>query len=289
MISIECLRRLTGDRLGWWLLMPLLLLVAALVGFYLAFPSGTLQSRLQLELAKNLGLESSLSPPQLLFPPGLASDRFDLTLPEPYQRNLPLRDVRISPLWLSLLGDAPGVRYRAALQGGTVNGTARRDGQTTLYADQVKILESLYPNGGPTVQGVLQNSHFDGLLPLEQPGERLLELTLNDVRMSGLEAYGVEGGSLNLGRLELQAAGQGRNLRLTKLSLQGGAVEGSGQGTVLLGSTPAATRLNLTLELRPGTGLNPNLRELLNLVGSEGPQGTRRLRLSGSLQQPALR
>lgn len=289
MIGIAPLRRLADVRFGWWLLTPLLLLVAALVGYYLAFPGRTLQSRLSLELAKNFGLQSRLSPPQLLFPPGLAFSRCDLTLPEPYQRTLPLQDVRMSPLWLSLLGDAPGVRFRAALNGGTITGTARRDGQTALLADQVKIQETLQINGGPTVKGVLQNSRFAGLLPLQLAGKRQLDLTLNQVRLSGLEAYGIAGASLNLGRLDLQAGGEGKTLRLTKLSLQGGAIEGSGQGTVLLGSSPAATRLNLTLELRPGPGLDPALRELLNLVGSEGPQGSRRLRLGGSLQKPTWR
>lgn len=289
MIGIAPLRRLIGDRLGWWLLMPLLLICAALISFYLAFPSRTLQTRLQLELAQNLGLQSSLSPPQLLFPPGLACSRLDLTLPTPYDRTLPLRQVRVAPLWLSLLSDAPGLRFRAELNGGTLNGTARRDGQTTLVADQVIVQEALQLNGGPVIQGVLQNSRFDGLLPLQAPGQKKLALTLDKVRLSGLESYGLTGDNLDLGRLVVQADGEGKTLRLQQLSLQGGAIEGSGQGTMLLGATPAATRLNLTLELRPGPGLDPTLRDLLNLVGSDGPNGTRKLRLSGSLQQPTLR
>jgi len=289
MIGIASLRRLIGERLGWWLLMPLLLICAALSSFYLAFPSRTLQTRLQLELARNLGVQSSLSPPQLQFPPGLACSQLDLTLPAPYDRTLPLRQVRVAPLWLSLLGDAPGLRFRAELNGGTLNGTTRRDGQTTLVADQVVVRETLQPKGGPVIQGILQNSRFDGLLPLQAPGQRILALTLDRVRLSGLESYGLTDGSLELGRLLVQAVGEGKTLRLQQLSLQGGTVEGSGKGTVLLGATPAATRLNLTLELRPGPGLDPTLRDLLKLVGSDGPNGSRNLRLSGSLQQPTLR
>lgn len=289
MIGLAQLKRLIGERLGWWLLMPLLLIFAALVSFYLAFPSRTLQSRLQLELAENLGLQSSLSPPRLLFPPGLACSRLDLTLPAPYDRTLPLRQVRIAPLWLSMLGDAPGLRFSSELNGGTLNGTARRDGQTTLVADQVAIQEPLQLNGGPVIQGVLRNSRFDGLLPLQSPGQRKLALDLDRVRLSGLKSYGAAEDSLELGRLMVQAAGDGKTLRLQQLSLQGGVVEGLGQGTMLLGATPAATRLNLTIELRPGAGLDPTLRDLLALVGSDGPNGSRRLRLSGSLQQPVLR
>lgn len=149
--------------------------------------------------------------------------------------------------------------------------------------------ESLQPDNGPTLQGVLQNSRFDGVLPLQAPGRKNLAVTLDKVRLSGLESYGLTKGSLDLGRLVMQAEGQGKTMRLQQLALQGGAVEGSGQGTVLIGDTPAATRLNLTVELRPGPGLDPTLRDLLNLVGSDGPNGTRKLRLSGSLQQPTLR
>ncbi|MEZ4485472.1 MAG: type II secretion system protein GspN [Syntrophotaleaceae bacterium] len=291
MIGLAPLRRLIGGRLGWWLLMPPLLICAALVSFYLAFPSRTLQTRLQLELAENLGLQSSMSPPQLRFPPGLACDRLDLALPAPLDRPLPLRRVRVAPLWLSLLGKSPGLRFRAELNGGTLNGTARRDGQTTLAADQVAVEESLLAPGGLIIQGVLLDSRFDGLLPLQAPGQRNLALTLDRVRLNGLKDYGATEDSLELGRLMIRAEGEGKTLRLQQLTLQGGAVEGSGQGAVLLGATPAATRLNLTIQLRPGPGpgLDPTLRDLLNLVGSDGPNGSRRLRLSGSLQQPALR
>lgn len=289
MIGTTSLRRLIGDRFGWWLLAPLLLIIAALFSFYLAFPSRTLKARLEMEFAQNYGLQAQLSPPKLLFPPGLSCSQVDLFFTEPYNRSLPLQKVRISPLWFSLLGEAPGLRFSAELNGGSLTGTSRRNGQTTLLADQVAVQETLQVNGGVSIQGVLQNSHFNGLLPLQLPGERNLNLTLNRVRLTGLEAYGVTGGSLDLGQLVLQAEGQGKTLRLSKLSLQGGALEGSGQGTIMIGPSPAATRLNLTLELRPGTGLDPALRELLALVGSSAPNGGRRLRLSGNLQQPTLR
>ncbi len=289
MIGTASLRRLFGDHLAWWLLAPLLLLFAALISFYWAFPSRTLKARLQMELVQRYGLQAQLSPPRLLFPPGLASDQVDLTFPEAGDRSLPLRRVRVSPLWFSLLGDAPGLRFRASLNGGTLTGTSRRNGQTTLVANQVAIHETLQINGGLSIQGVVENSNFSGLLPLQRSGERNLNLTLNQVRLSGLEAYGVPGGSLDLGQLELQAEGQGKTLRLKKLSLKGGALEGSGQGTIMIGASPAVSRLNLTLELRPGNGLNPALGELLSLIGTSAPNGGRRIRLSGSLQQPTLR
>ena len=154
MIGTASLRRLFGDRLGWWLLTPLLLAIAALISFYSAFPSRTLQARLQLELAQSYGLQAQLSPPQLLFPPGLACSQLDLTFAEPYGRSLTLRQVRVSPLWFSLLGDAPGLRFRASLNGGTLTGTSRRNGQTTLLADQVTVQETLQVDGG-MLRGIL--------------------------------------------------------------------------------------------------------------------------------------
>ena len=278
MIGTASLRRLFDHRLGWWLLAFLLLSLAALLSFYWAFPSRTLKARLELELAQNYGLQAQLSPPKLLFPLGLSCSKADLSFVEPYNRSLPLQKVRISPLWFSLLGDAPGLRFRAGLNGGTLTGTSRRNGQTALFADGVTVQETLQVNGGASLQGVLQNSRFSGPLPLQLPGDRNLDLTLSRVRLSGLESYGVRDGSLDLGQLVLQAEGQGKTLRLKKLSLQGGVLEGSGQGTIMIGASPVASRLNLTLELRPGTGLDPALKELLSLIGSRGPNGSRRMR-----------
>lgn len=289
MIGITSLRRLFDQRLGWWLLAPALLIIAALISFYWAFPSRTLKARLELELAQSYGLQAQLSPPKLLFPPGLSCSQLDLSFAEPYNRSLPLRKVRISPLWFSLLGDAPGLRFRADLNGGTLNGTSRRNGQTNLLADGVTVQETLQVNGGASLQGVLQNSRFNGRLPLQLPGAKNLDLTLSRIRLSGLESYGVKDGSLDLGQLVLQAEGQDKTLRLKKLSLQGGVLEGSGKGTIMIGASPATSRLNLTLELRPGTGLDPTLSELLSLIGSSAPNGSRRVRLSGNLQQPTLR
>lgn len=289
MIGSAPLRRLFRHRLSWWLLTPLLLLLAALLSYYVAFPRSTLQARLEMELGRAGGMEARLSPPQLLFPPGLVCSRVDLVFKQALERSLPLRQVRVTPLWFSWLGAAPGLRFQALLNGGTLAGTVRRNGQTTLVADQVVVQEALQMNGDPSLQGVLQNSRFSGLLPLQLPGDRNLTLNLDRIRLTGLESYGVPGGSLDLGQLALQAEGQGTTLRIQELSLQGGALEGSGQGTILVGASPATTRLNLTLQLRPGAALDPNLRDLLLLVGSSAPDGSRRLRLSGSLQQPTLR
>ncbi len=288
MISTASLRRLFGAHLIWWLIAPLLLLIAALMSFYWAFPSHTLKARLQIELTQSFGLQAQLSPPRLLFPFSLACSQVDLTLAEPTNRSIPFRKVRVSPIWFSLLSNAPGLRFSASLNDGTLTGTFRRNGQTTLFANQVTLQEKLQNGGGTSIQGVLQNSNFSGRLPLQQPGEKNLNLALNQVRLSGLKAYGVAGGSLDLGRLILQAEGQGKTLRLKQLSLQGGALEGQGQGAIMIGSSPADSRLNLTLELRPGSGLDPILGELLSLIGNSTPEGGRRLRLSGNLSQPIL-
>lgn len=289
MIDLTSVRRLFDHRLGWWLLALLLFIVAALISFYWAFPSRTLKARLELELAQNYGLQAQISPPKLLFPPGLSSNQLNITIAEPYNRSLPLQKVRISPLWFSLLGKAPGLRFRANLNGGIVTGTCRQNGQTTLVADGVTVQETVQANGGVSLQGILQDSRFNGRLPLQLPGDRNLALTLSRVRLSGLESYGVTGGSLDLGQLIVQAEGQGKTLRIEQLSLQGGVLEGSGKGTIMIGASPAASQLNLTLELRPGSGLDPALSELLSLIGSSAANGSRRLRLSGSLQQPTLR
>ncbi len=289
MTVMATLSRCCGRRTGRWLGMCVLLLIAALTVYYRAFPRQTLRDRLQQEMTQAGLVEIRLEPPTLLFPPGLYFPRADLLISESPRRELPLRQLRVVPLWLSLAGDRPGLRFRAELHGGTLTGNLRRNGETLVKAKGIPVREVLGAESGPILQGTMSSGHFEGRLPLDLPGERQLELTLEQIQLAGLEAYGVAEGRLDLGRLHLRVEGQGATLNVRELSLQGGALEGRGQGTLLLGPSLAATRLNLTLELRPGDTLDPNLRELLDLLGSGTADGGRSLRLSGSLRQPALR
>ncbi len=289
MTFMAILRRCCGRRIGRWLGMCVLLLIAALAVYYRTFPRQTLRDRLQQEIAQAGLAEIRLATPTLLFPPGLNFPRADLLVSETPRRELPLRQLRVIPLWFSLVGDRPGLRFRAELHGGTLSGNLRRNGEAELKAEGIALREVLRDESGPLLQATVSRGRFEGMLPLDLPGDRLLELTLEQIQLTGLETYGVAEGRLDLGRLHLQVEGRGATLNVREMSLQGGALEGRGQGTLLLGPSPAATRLNLTLELRPGDTLDASLRELLLLLGSGTGDGGRILRLSGSLRQPALR
>ena len=76
---------------------------------------------------------------------------------------------------------------------------------------------------------------------------------------------------------------------LDDLLATGGTLLLEGKGMVLLAAAPLQSRLNLTLTLRPGPGLDPALAGLLPLLAQPAADGSRNLAVSGTLANPALR
>ena len=116
-----------------------------------------------------------------------------------------------------------------------------------------------------------------------------LELILDRVRVFGpLLPGGTEQG-LNLGRIELKIDGRGPSLVVKELQASEGALNLTGQGSLLLASELARSRVNLSLELAPTTQAPPELGSLLELFAPRQTDGRFQLKLSGAINRLALR
>jgi type II secretion system protein N len=144
---------------------------------------------------------------------------------------------------------------------------------------------------GLHLDGTLVQGLFSGLLDVaaQKAQPTRLALTGQELRITGLERFGLSGDQLPLGALELSARGRGGRLEIEKLTLRGGELQLDGRGSVLLAPIPANSRLNLAFTLRPGEHFDATLRQLLSALAKPAPDGTLHLRLSGTAGHPQLR
>ena len=263
-------------------------LVCAIASFYFFFPTAALKNRIEQEVDSRTAAQVSIGRLALLFPPGLRGSAVTVTAPIPHPP-FHIKALSLEPLWSSLFGGNPGFYYQAHLQGGSLEGTLRRDGSMQAEAAGIRFREPLAPRSDLRVAGTLRQGSFQGALPL-RPGTRTrLQLTVGQLQLSGLKVVGAASDTLDLGTLRLTATGKGDALRVDQLNLTGGKVQLSGEGTLLLYRTMNRSRLNLNLVLRPLPGLDKNLADMLNLLGNPGGDGSYHLHLTGTLARPRLR
>lgn len=263
-------------------------LVCAIVSFYLSFPTAALKDRIEQEIASRTLAQVDIGHLALLFPPGLRGSAVTITAPIPHPP-FDLDTVTVEPLWSSLFGGNPGAYFQAHLQGGTLEGTVRRDGELQTAAAGIRFREPLAPHSELRVAGTLRQGSFQGALPLRPGTQTRLVLTVGRLQLSGLKAAGAASDVLDLGTLKLSAAGKGEALRVEELSLAGGKVGLSGKGTIFLFRVLDRSRLNLNIVLRPLPGLDKNLADMLPLLGKARRDGSYHLHLTGTLGHPMLR
>lgn len=289
MKALRLLSNIRADRLRILLFDIVLFLASFLLFFYLLFPVGALQLRLQREAANRFGLQVEASEPRLLFPLKLAGRRIKLTPPAPYDRPLTIEHFSAAPRWFSLLSGRPGLTFEGKLRGGAISGAFYPEDSVDLVLQNMSLQEKLLPGQDLTLSGVLKKGRFSGPAPPASRGTSELVLELEGIRVSGLEGLGVAGDGLDLGRITLSATGQGSTFRIAGLSARGGVIEATGKGSVLLGTSPSACRLNLVLRLHPTERLSPALRDLLSLLGTPGRGGSLQMQLTGTLANPTIR
>jgi type II secretion system protein N len=267
----------------------LVLLVVSFVGsFYFFFPATALKERLEMEISANSPATVRLEGLSVHFPAGLKVRRVTLEPGIPNYPSLEFRSAVLKPVWGSLTGDNPGISYRTDLQGGKLQGTIRRNGALQLRASQIPFNTPLSPNLSAALTGVVTQGVLAGAMPLAATTDTRLELALDQVKITNLEAFGVADGVVNLGRIILTGSGRGNSFRVEQMEAGGGDVAITGSGTILLGDTPERSRINLTLALQPAQGLDANVKELLDLFARPGRDGISRLRINGTLANPTL-
>ncbi|PLX85328.1 MAG: type II secretion system protein GspN [Desulfuromonas sp.] len=277
-----------GSSVRRHLLAACVLLMALVASFYMLFPESALEERIEYEVARGTGVELDLSGLRLLFPPGLSARKAvlqDEALPVSAPE---LSALRVKPLWSTLMGDDPGIAFDARLLGGTVGGTALRNGEVEAQLEQVSYSAPLMAGSSLAVAATLSKGSFRGRLPLHQAKNSRLELNLERAEISGLGSVGSPQDSLSLGSVQLLGTGKGKTFKIEKLESSGGDLDASGTGTVILTEPLGRSRLSLNLALRPGQALDKGLADLLGLFAKKNRDGSYRLRVGGTLAKPRI-
>ena len=274
---------------GWqFYLGALALLLAGLVaGFYLLFPTGALQQRLEQEIAARAPLEAHIEEVSLLFPLGLQAEGIRLAGGPP-PTTFTVTALKLTPLWGTLTGDNPGLAFHAELQGGELDGSLRKHGSIEARLQKLSFSAPLGGEMPLRLSGLLGKGEVAGAYPLQSAGETRLNLSLERVELSGLAPLGLTGDALALGSVSLVGSGRGNALKVERLSASGGSLEITGEGTVMLAEPLVRSRLNLNLVLRPGARLDRSFVELIELFAQPNPDGSFRLRLTGPLAQATI-
>jgi type II secretion system protein N len=278
-ISMERVRFVIGSLV--------LLIASFLLGFYLFFPGDMLKARLEEELAAHAPLDIEVGEIALRFPPALRARQIYFSA-APNRPPLHIVEAVLSPSWTTLFGRDPALLFRGSLGGGRVQGTIRRSGNLEADIAQVAFSEPLAANSSLALAGTIDKGQLSALLPATANSDSRLTVTINQVRLTGLEGFGVESGALSLGTIVLQGSGKGNNYKIDQLDSSGGDLQVSGGGSLLLADSAERSRLNLSLTLRPSATLDNNLKELLGLFAKPARDGSLRLRITGTLANPAL-
>ncbi len=264
-----------------------LLLVSFALAFYLFFPAKALQERIEQEFAVQTGADLRIGTLSLLFPAGVQAERLVVT-GIPARDRLDVASLALTPAWRTLTGSDPGVHFSSRFQGGVVQGSALKSGALQARASRIAFDESLMPGSALRISGTLEEGSYSGRAQVRPDTETRLNLVLQRVALTGLEGLGASQQSASLGTITLGVTGRGNALRIETLTAEGGALEASGSGSIVLANPTERSRINLTLTLRPGADFDPNLRDLLTLFAQPAGDGSLRLRLTGTLGAPVL-
>jgi type II secretion system protein N len=282
-----------GRRWGTVLLALVVLLLFFALGFRLFFPVDALRQRLEGEMSRRSGAQIEMQRLSLGLPLSLELQKIRIENRRPPLPAFDVDSVELTPGWLSLVSGDPGVEVRAELYDGELLLSLARSGHFALDLDALRLdrLPAVPLLETPVrLSGALSGQAQASEPPLRNRADTTIELRIDNAAVTGLEPLGVASGKLALGNVQAKGKLQGRRLNIETLKAVGGDLGLDGEGNLLIGSDSARTRLNLQITLRPGTGLDPMLRDLLSLSGAKpASDGSYRFRLGGSLARPVMR
>jgi len=278
-----------SSNLRLFALCLLLFCVTSFFSFWVFFPAEVLQQRLVQELSRETGLRMHGEQATMLMPLGL---KFDLTIYPDQHGMAPvvLDDLRLTPLWTSLLTLNQAVQLKGSLAQGDVSARVWRNGNVNFSLQDLNLL-GLQEADLPYRLGGALNARFVGeeLSAQGAQGGGRFNADIRDTLVLGLERIGLST-DVPLGLLQMNGHFSESRVSIEQLVATGGVLELSGGGTLLVGATPEQTRLNLNVRLHPTRQTPENVRDLLMLTGVRpGPDGSYSLQIGGTAARPLLR
>jgi type II secretion system protein N len=257
-----------------------LFLLAFLLGIHLFFPTAAVQRWLAREISARTPVTMQLTKMSLRPFFTLVGNDVAVAFDNSSGRSVVVDELRLKPLWTSLISGDPGVSGQAALMQGRLAATLRRSGDLTMQATGIKLTDfPVHQESRTLLSGTLVKGALQGSFPARKGTESWLSLEIDNGSLTVL------GQPLPLGKIAIEGSGQGNNLRISTLSASGGDVVIAGTGTLLFGASAAASRISLDVSLRPTPSAPPNLAALLELAGKRQADNSFRLQINAPLGQ----
>ncbi len=266
----------------------LLLIFFFFCGIYLFFPTDALRSRIEGEVNRTPDLQVDMEDLSLTFPPGLSASQLALSSPK-LSEDIRVDALKVKPAWGSLFSTNPGVTAYASLYGGEIELEARRHGEMQAQASGLKLDVPVARGSNIHVSVVLDKATLSGAWPVAANTETQLDLVLSTLDLSGMKGLGAQNDILRLGAVTLRASGKGNAFRIDKLDNQGGQMSVTGNGTLMLTQPADRSRINLTLTLKPQSGMDPALSDMIGLLAKADKNGAYTIRILGSLANAQVR
>jgi type II secretion system protein N len=282
--AVRPTRRLYGAAgLGFFLF-------GLLGGFYLSFPDAVLRQRLVHELEARLPIRVELADTGLRPLMTLTGEKGIIRSLDRSETIVSIDRFSFSPLWTGLFKGDPGIKGKFLTADGELAVSWQRSGPLTMAATSLPVNIPLTDSPVVRLAGILTTRQVLAAAPLQKDSRSLIELTLEQGALQGLEALTGNAAGLRLGKVSLRMTGQGTSFTIEQLEASGGDVIVSGKGTLMLAmANPKNSRINLMLSVRAGSQEDPTLANFLEFAGTPLPGGNRQLILSGTLANPVLR
>jgi type II secretion system protein N len=267
-----------------------LFLLGLLCSFYLTFPDVILRQRLVYELETRLPIQVDLVEAVLQPLLTLSGEGMTVRLSGQTEAFLQIDSFHVSPQWASLLAGDPGLKGAINSSAGELSFLSLQSGKLDLTGADLPFDMPLATSPPMRLSGTLTSGEVTTTVPLQSATESRIDIKLDQVAVQGLEALTANAAGLRLGEISLQMSGQGTSFSIADLQVSGGDLLVSGEGTLMLTvANPQHSRINLNLSVRAGDQADPTLASLLELVGTQQADGSRKLRLTGTLAKPIIR
>ena len=267
-----------------------LLLVGWGAGLLLFFPTAALENRIENEITAQLHGKGHLVMEEvaLRLPLALSARQAMLHLNQSPIAEIPVTELRVKPLWLSLPTGNPGLAFEGAIMGGHAEGFVRRRGEIHLELSNLQLAFPLLKNSTLAVAGTLARGQLSAHWPPVENAENYLSLSIDNVEVTGLDAIGAASKKLELGTLVLQGNGTGNSFKLDRIESSDGQLSMTGSGTLLLANPIEKSRINLSGSLKPTPEFDPQLLDLLKTFSKE-VAGNFPFTISGTLSRPQIK